>query len=209
MLQRRSQHRALWLLVLSAASATAALASDPACPCSTYLWANGFNAMVVDNESGWVEYVDAAMSHEIERAPVFKVRPRASALGWVVTDCSVERVPCVEIHHRSGKETTVLAFKPGAAGDTYSVRGVKFEILSAGTLADTRPASRKVYWVEFTASAPRRSGNFVYVEGTGVVRYESAEESAYRKPGGAIQVKPMLLVDGPGLLSQNGFPKQR
>jgi hypothetical protein len=162
--------------------------------------------MVIDNQSGFVEYVDPALHDApIEAAPVLRVRPRASALDWFVTDCGLEGVSCAEIHRNNGN--TIIAFKRGIAGDTYSIRGVRFEILSVGTFAGSRATQRRIYWVKFTAPAPLRSGDFMYVDGVGVIRYMSAEEAEFHKPGGRFW--PMFLADGPGLLSSDGFPGVR
>lgn len=172
---------------------------------STYLSADGFDAMVIDNQSGFVEYISPAMHDApIDAAPVFRVRPRAEPLGWVVTDCSVKGISCAEIHSHTGN--TLIAFKPAIAGDTYSIRGVKFEILSVGTFAGSRATQRRVYWVKFTAPTPLKSGDFMYVDGVGVVRYMSADEAVFREPGGAAFLRARFLADGPGLLSPDGFP---
>jgi hypothetical protein len=113
------------------------------------------------------------------------MRPRSPDFPWRVLDCSFEGVRCVEI----ARDRIVLAFKAGDPGETYSIVGVSFEIVSVGTLPYSASGARKVYWVKFSAPAPRQSGEFVYVDGAGVVRY-----------GGR------YLIDGPGLLSVEGFP---
>jgi hypothetical protein len=143
------------------------------------------NAVVIDNERGWVHYVDASTSHFVDRTPVYRMRPRSPDFPWRVLDCSVGGVRCVEI----ARSHTVLAFKAGNPGETYSIAGVSFEIASVGTLPYSPSGARKVYWVKFSAPAPRQSGDFVYIDPVGVVRYSS-----------------VVLIDGPGLLSAGGFP---
>lgn len=47
------------------------------------------------------------------------------------------------------------------------------------------------------------------VEDVGIVRFVSADEAEFHKPGGSVFLTPKFLADGPGLLAPDGFPNAR